>query len=48
MRHSDINLTMNIYTDPRLLDVAGAMDALPLLPLNGTCGHPEVVKATGT
>ena len=34
MRHSDINLTMNIYTDPRLLDVAGAMDALPLLPLS--------------
>ena len=48
MRHSDINLTMNTYTDPRLLDVAGAMDALPLLPLDGICGQPEVVKATGT
>ena len=33
MRHSTINLTMNLYTDPRLLDVAAAMDALPELPL---------------
>jgi hypothetical protein len=33
MRHSTINLTMNKYTDPRLLDVAGAVDALPALPL---------------
>ncbi len=29
MRHSDPSLTANVYTDPRLLDVAGAMDALP-------------------
>jgi integrase len=29
MRHSTINLTMNTYTDPKLLDVAGAMEALP-------------------
>ena len=33
MRHSTIDLTMNIYTDPKLLDVAGAMEALPALPL---------------
>ena len=33
MRHSKIDLTMNVYTDPRLLDVAGAMDALPDLPI---------------
>ena len=33
MRHSTINLTMNIYTDPKLLDVAGAVEALPSLPL---------------
>ena len=46
MRHSDINLTMNTYTDPRLLDVAGAMAALPLLPLDG--GRPEVLRAAGT
>ena len=35
MRHSSIDLTMNVYTDPQLLDVAGALDALPKLPLAG-------------
>ncbi len=49
MRHSTINLTMNVYTDPKLLDVAGAVESLPMLPLEGgpqaTAG---VVKATGT
>ena len=34
MRHSKIDLTMNVYTDPRLLDVAGAIAALPDLPLD--------------
>jgi len=29
MRHSRIELTMNLYTDPVLLDVAGAVEALP-------------------
>jgi len=29
MRHSKIELTMNVYTDPALLDVAGAVDSLP-------------------
>lgn len=29
MRHSSLDLTMNIYTDPALLDVAGAINALP-------------------
>jgi integrase len=29
MRHSSLELTMNIYTDPALLDVAGAIDVLP-------------------
>lgn len=33
MRHSTLDLTMNIYTDPRLLDVAGALAVLPDLPL---------------
>jgi Phage integrase family len=35
MRHSDIKLTMQTYTDPKLLDVRGALDALPALPLDG-------------
>jgi len=29
MRHSRIELTMNYYTDPALLDVAGAVNSLP-------------------
>ncbi len=29
MRHSTIQLTMNLYTDPRLLDVASALESLP-------------------
>jgi len=47
MRHSSLDLTMNTYTDPRLLDVAGALDALPALPLTGG-PHRERVRATGT
>jgi len=31
MRHSDIRLTMEIYTDPKLLDVPGAIKSLPAL-----------------
>jgi len=33
MRHSDIKLTMQTYTDPKLLDEAEALAALPSLPL---------------
>ncbi len=33
LRHSKPELTANIYTDPKLLDVAGAIDALPALTL---------------
>lgn len=35
MRHSDVRLTMQVYTDPQLLDVAGALGVLPELPLGG-------------
>ena len=49
MRHSTINLTMNTYTDPKLLDVAGAMEALPALPLgDGRQTAANVLSATGT
>ena len=49
MRHSSIDLTMNVYTDPRLLDVHGALDKLPNLPL-GKPPHHEAqhAQATGT
>ncbi len=52
MRHSDVNLTMNTYTDPKLLDVAGAMESLPTLSLEpeATQLHrgQNVLSATGT
>jgi len=47
MRHSSIDLTMNVYTDPRLLDVRKALDALPDLPLDeDESGAAQ--RATGT
>lgn len=46
MRHSDIRLTMGVYTDPKLLDVRGALDALPPLPLDGPM--TDQAKTTGT
>ncbi len=36
MRHSKPELTANIYTDPKLLDVAGAIETLPALSLTPT------------
>ena len=50
MRHSKIDLTMNTYTDPRLLDVAGAVELLPSLPLTGDDHESEgnALQATGT
>jgi integrase len=47
MRHSKPDLTANVYTDPKLLDVAGALDALPSLSLN-TEPHADRQRATGT
>ena len=47
MRHSTLDLTMNTYTDPRLLDVVGAMDALPSLPL-GDRPNSNWARASGT
>ena len=49
MRHSDPKLTANVYTDPKLLDVHGALDALPSLPLDaGPNAERERARATGT
>jgi len=30
MRHSDIRLTASVYVDPALLDLQGAVEAIPL------------------
>ena len=49
MRHSNIDLTMNVYTDPKLLDVQGALDSLPSLDLNPSPSNDRATKrATGT
>jgi len=48
MRHSDIKLTMNVYTDPALLDIRGALEALPTLPINGDDRQQQTAQATGT
>jgi len=47
MRHSDIKLTMGVYTDPRLLDIRGAVDRLPALILGGDSRVGEA-RRTGT
>ena len=47
MRHSSLEMTMGAYTDPALLDVAGAMNVLPELPLEAGSGA-EHQRATGT
>ncbi len=47
MRHSSIELTMNTYTDPRLLDLSGALEQLPALPLDDGNGGDRAL-ATGT
>ena len=47
MRHSSIDLTMNVYTDPILLDVHGALDSLPSLDVNSVTER-QTMKATGT
>ena len=49
MRHSNIDLTMNVYTDPKLLDVQGALDTLPSLDLNPSPStERNTMRATGT
>ncbi len=48
MRHSKLELTMGCYTDPRLLDVRGALDVLPELPLDAERPGSEAGQATGT
>jgi hypothetical protein len=55
MRHSSLDLTMlarrgeNVYTDPSLLDVAGALEALPALSLtvHGGAAGSLAMRATG-
>jgi integrase len=47
MRHTDMRLTMNVYTDPRIFDLAGAVEKLPAIS-TPAAGPVEAVMATGT
>ena len=49
LRHSTIDLTMNVYTDPKLLDIHGALESLPKFDLEND-PRPEriALKSTGT
>lgn len=44
MRHSEASLTANVYNDPKLLDVAGAVASLPDLPLGGVGEQASVLE----
>jgi hypothetical protein len=46
MRHSDIKLTMGVYIDPRKLDVRGAVEKLPVLPLGLSAAREAEVRLT--
>ena len=47
MRHSRIDLTVSYYTDPILLDVAGAMESLPDFQTPGSA-RARGLAPTGT
>ena len=47
MRHASLDMTMQVYTDPKLLDVRGALDVLPALPWGAGWERTEAVM-TGT
>jgi hypothetical protein len=44
MRHCDIRLTLDLYTDPTLIGLHKALDALPKFDAS----DPESLRATGT
>ncbi len=44
MRHTQMSLTMKVYTDPELLDLAGAVEMLPSLKPDDR----QAAQATGT
>jgi len=47
-RHSDIRLTMNVYTHARLHDLAGAVDGLPRILPPAPGAERATLAATGT
>jgi integrase len=47
MRHSDIRLTANVYVDPALLDLQGAVESLPSVPSVASFVAPSVAQPAG-
>jgi integrase len=47
-RHSDIRLTMNVYTHAGLYDLAAAVDTLPAILPTGPRAERQALRATGT
>ena len=47
-RHSDPKLTMNVYTQLGVHDLAGALDRLPVIPQARDTNDSHVARATGT
>ena len=46
MRHTDMRLTMKVYTDPRIFDLTGAVEKLPMNFCTQT--NHQAAQATGT
>jgi integrase len=49
MRHEDIDLTMGVYTDPKIFDLSAAVEALPLgmqLSMQCASAHPGTIEST--
>ncbi|MDM8006168.1 MAG: hypothetical protein QUV05_08495, partial [Phycisphaerae bacterium] len=48
MRHAAAGITDEHYTDRTLIDLRGALDRLPVLPLDGAAAEPATLAANGT
>jgi integrase len=48
MRHSDIHLTMEVYTDPKLFDLQGAVEAIPSVASVASSVAQDPVKSGAT
>ena len=48
LRHSDVNLTLSVYSHSSVFDAVGALESLPTLSLSGDSTEPETAQATGT
>jgi hypothetical protein len=46
MRHADLRLTMKVYTNPRIFDLSGAVEKLPMS--FHTSPEPQSARAIGT